>query len=399
MTRKPDVTIGQRIRDRRTVRGWSVRLAADRAGIAHTTWSRIERGLRGADNRFVLADIAEALECSVVDLTGLPGTPTDRESAEAQAAVERVRLALVEADLTEDPTTEPRPIVELARETDLVGDLRRRCDYAGAGQLLPRLIAELHAATRGPDRGEALGLLVRTAWTAAGVVRYVGSPAESWIAAERCRQAARELDDPVLLALAEYERAHVATSCGSYRRGYDLAVRAADALSQHVSLRGAAEMLGMLHLTVAFAAVGAHRAGEAPDRLAEAGRLAEATGDTDELGLFFGPTNVNFWRVAAEVDGGDPGVAVRIADQTVPSRVASPSRQVAFYTDTARALARIRQDERALRMLLAAERISPVRVRSAPLPQETARTLLERSRRAAGQSELAALCERMGLAT
>jgi transcriptional regulator with XRE-family HTH domain len=80
----PDPSIGERIRARRLMRGWSVRHAADRAGVSHATWSRIERGRQAADNRFVLADIAAALECSPADLAGVPVPVTDRAAMAAQ---------------------------------------------------------------------------------------------------------------------------------------------------------------------------------------------------------------------------------------------------------------------------------------------------------------------------
>ena len=67
-----DPAIGERIRDRRNLLGYSIRFAADRAAISHTTWSRIERGLVSADNRFTLAAIAEALRCPVGALTKAP---------------------------------------------------------------------------------------------------------------------------------------------------------------------------------------------------------------------------------------------------------------------------------------------------------------------------------------
>src|SRR5690348_4590231 len=65
------MTVGERIKARRLLRNWSVRYAASRAGISHATWSRIERGQQAADNRFVLADIAAALECSSAELVGV----------------------------------------------------------------------------------------------------------------------------------------------------------------------------------------------------------------------------------------------------------------------------------------------------------------------------------------
>lgn len=382
---------------RRVARGRSIRHLADVAGISHTTWSRIERGLIAADNRFTLAAIAEALECSVADITARPGAPADREDAESEVRVRAIRQALVEADLEEGTTLVPGPIATLRRETELMDDLWHHCDHSGLGQRLPRLIRELHAATFTRDRDEALALLLQAARTASRAVRDFGFPAELWLAAERCRAAARALGDPVYLALAEYERAHAAIACGAYSQGHAIAARATDHLHGRMQAPAATEMLGMLHLMCAFAALGAKRPGEIPDRLDEAQALAERTGETSTLGLMFGPTNVAFWRISMSVDGGDPCAAVELAGRTNPALVASPSRQVAFYTDTARALARTRRDERAVRMLLSAERLAPLRVHKSRLVQETARTLMERAQRRAGGVELRGLCERMGL--
>ncbi|MEU8616179.1 helix-turn-helix transcriptional regulator, partial [Actinoplanes sp. NPDC048791] len=52
LRRIADPAVGAQIRARRLLRGWSVRYAASRAGVSHATWSRIERGLQTADNRF-----------------------------------------------------------------------------------------------------------------------------------------------------------------------------------------------------------------------------------------------------------------------------------------------------------------------------------------------------------
>jgi transcriptional regulator with XRE-family HTH domain len=107
-------SIGERIRARRLLRGWSIRHAASRAGISHTTWSRIERGRQAADNRFVLAEIAAALECAPSDLAGMPAPATDRAALAAQPAVHGIRRALVEFDVSE-----PLADVDLMRSTGL----------------------------------------------------------------------------------------------------------------------------------------------------------------------------------------------------------------------------------------------------------------------------------------
>src|SRR5919112_6805206 len=114
------------------------------------------------------------------------------------------------------------------------------------------------------------------------------------------------------------------------------------------------------------------------------------------MGLFFGPTNVNIWRIGIEVDGGDPERAVDIARTTNPATIAAGCRQVFYYADAARAYARLRgKDREAIRFLLTAERVAPQHFHSSPLARETTRALLERSRRQAGETELRGLCERM----
>lgn len=396
--RTPDPTIGDRIRLRRKARGWSIRFAASRAGISHTTWSRIESGQRGADNRFLLADLARALECSVSDLTGHPLPPATRAAADAQAAVHSVRRALVETDLDDEPTGPARPIGELTREEELVTDLWRRCDFAAAAGRLPDLIRGAHAATRGPDRPAALRLLVAASYRASSAARYIGTAGDSWLAAERSRQAARELGDPVLSAWAQWARALAAMGCGAYERGHRLVDRAVDDLRPHLSAPGALEMFGMLHLTAAFAATGEHRRADAETALAEATAIASRTGETDALWLWFGPTNVGIWRVSIEVDGGDSGRAVALAEQVSPTAIDAPMRHAAYYTDLGRALAGVGQVDRALRMLLAAERIAPQQVRASAVVAETARSLMEQVTRGT-RTQLNGLCERLGVIT
>ncbi len=159
-----------------------------------------------ADNRFTLADVAAALECSPADLTGTPMPSTDRETVAAQSSVFAILQALVDVDLAEPGTGQPRPLAELERDAALLRDLWVRCDYAGAGRLLPALLRELHAATGGPHRAPALRLLSDAAFVASSTLRHLGHPAEAWLGAERCRMAAEALDDPVLIGLAAVAR-------------------------------------------------------------------------------------------------------------------------------------------------------------------------------------------------
>ena len=155
-------------------------------------------------------------------------------------------------------------------------------------------------------------------------------------------------------------------------------------------------MLGSLQLICAYTSRGARRDDDSRAWAAAAAELAARTGETTTMGMYFGPANVGIWRIGIETDGGDPGRAVAIAGTTRIAAIPAGFRQVFFYADTARALARTRgRDREAIRYLLTAERIAPQHLHTSALAQETTRALLDRSRRQAGGTELRGLCERM----
>jgi hypothetical protein len=158
-------------------------------------------------------------------------------------------------------------------------------------------------------------------------------------------------------------------------------------------------MLGSLQLICAYAGRGLKKLDDSRAWASDAADLAGRTGETTTMGLFFGPTNVNIWRIGIEVDGGDPAYAVNIARGTNPATIAAGFRQVFFYADAARAYARLRgKDREAIRYLLIAERLAPQHVHTSALAQETTRSLLERSQRQVGGTELRGLSERMRVA-
>jgi hypothetical protein len=315
----------------------------------------------------------------------------------AQASVYMIRQALIDVDLTERGIRPARPIAELEREARLLRDLWVRCDYAGAGQIIPPLLRELHTSAGGPDKPAALRALVDATFVASSTVRHLGHPAEAWLGAERCRDAAEELEDPVLIGLAAIARVQAAAASGSYERSLSTAVRAATDLQAHTELDGSLEVTGTLHLASANACRALRRPGDSATWIGEASELADRTGDTTDLWLWFGPTNLGLWRISMETDGGDPGRAVSIARSTDPAVIPAHMRQVAYHCDVARALAHTRNDREAIRHLLLAERAAPQYVHSSALVQETTRALLERSQRRAAGVELRGLAERMGV--
>ncbi|MBU2670345.1 helix-turn-helix domain-containing protein [Actinoplanes bogorensis] len=401
MTPRPtsDPDVGGRIRSRRLMRGWSIRFAASRAGVSHATWSRIERGLQAADNRFTLAAVADALECSPSELTSAPVPTAGLQALAALAGADAVRQALIDIDPDEPAEGIAPSVDELSRTVDLAESLHQSCDYAAELRLLPGLLRDLHVETAGPDSRRAQRLLCMATHTASSVLRSLGLCADAWLAGERSQEAADSLGDPVLQAFATYARAGAAVAAGSFQRALTLAERAADELQRYASRPGAAETLGTLQLMCALASQCMGRLDESRVWSAEAMKLARRTGESPAMGLHFGPANVDIWRISIEVEDGDPGYAVDIALRAGPGAIPYGIRQVFYYADTARALAALRnRDREAIRFLLHAERVAPQHVHGSAEVRTTVQTLLDRSRLQAGGTELRALSARMRVA-
>lgn len=385
-----DPSVGDRIRARRELRGWSIRHAASRAGISHTTWSRIERGLQRTD-RYMVVDLAAALECSVVDLTGQPYTPADRQLEGARIEAERVWRAMMAHPFGGPPVVGARAanVGQVAREAALVRDLYGRCDYAGALRRLVDLLPTLHKVT---DQRAAYQLMLPVYGVAMGSLLNVGYPAHAWLAAERCAEAADLLDDPVAVGVAAANRARVAAHTGAYgaaraycdRAGLDL--EGSDA-------KTALDVLGFLHLARAHHLAGLKDQIAAEDHLDEAARIAAHTGETTSWDLAWGPSNVALWRMAYQLDTGRPHEALLTAGGVAVAELPAV-RQVYFWLDMARAMFAAERERDAVRMLSTAERVGPQHTRSSTAAREIARGLL---RQGLVSTDLRGLCERMGV--
>lgn len=390
-----DPSVGERIEARRKLRGWSVRHAASRAGIAHTTWSRIERGELRTD-RYMVADLAAALECSVTDLTGQPFVPADRKLEAAQIHAERVWRTMMAHPLTDPPGVPAAPIEALEREAALVRDLYGRTDYAGVLARLTGLIPQLHATAQGRDARAALEMMVAVYGTAMGSLLNVGYPAQAWLAAERSTEAAQRLEDSVALAVATTNRARVSAYSGAYGPARSMCHRADDELQHHLVDPHALDLSGFLHLARAHHSAGLKDLATAEAHLVEAADIAERTGETDAWDMVWGPNNVRLWRMALELDTGRAGEALETAGQIEITGLPAV-RQVYFYLDLARGLTDVGRYDDAIRRLLAAERIGAQHTRSSTAARETARTLLGHEQRKMASSPLYAFCERVGV--
>ena len=385
-------TIGERARKIRCRRGLSLEVVGGLARISGPYLSMLERGLRGFNRRGLIEDLADALGCSVADLTGQPYLAVDRQSAVVSAAVTEISTALHDVTLEDVPDISARPMAQLTSAAALALACVDDAGYGLAGQGLAALLVELHVHAVTGDSGTrhtALTALVEACKVAYVLAKRTGRIELAVIAAQRGLDAARLAERPDLVALMEVSRAKTLCGVGAHRRSR---LACAEALRDISALPGptehdttTAEACGMLHLTTALVAARDGRPGDATTHLAEARSLAAHTGERNHLRYHFGPTNVAAWELSVAVEAGSgPVAAERLAAAPLDLAVfGSKGRAADVHFDLARAWAQAEgpRDGEAIRHLDQADRLAPVRIRNDPIARDLVLTLDRRAPR------------------
>lgn len=399
--------IGSTARMIRRRRGLSLSTAAGLAGISKGYLSKLETGRASFTRRGLIEDLAAALGCSPIDLTGLPAVAPDRRAMAAASAIPALSAALHDTTLDDVPEAPTRPLAELVDLAERANAAADRVRYEiVSGSTLGDLVTELHViAARGvgDDRREALAALVTACIVARSLAATMGHGELAVTATRRGWDAARRLERGDLASLMAMGRAISLNRVGARRRG-TMILRAALAEAQAapgpvLHDTAAAEARGMLHLSAAQLAARDGEVAEAETHLHEAESLARFTGERNFLRYHFGPSNVGAWSlaVAVETDRG-PAAAERLAPLIDLNTLGSPDRVAAVHFDLARAYAQAdgARDGEALRHLDLADRAAPVRVRQDPLVRELIEQLDRRARRRVW--ELDSLKNRVGVA-
>jgi len=388
-------TIGQRLRMIRKRRGLGLKIAADFAGISKPYLSMLERGERGFNRRGLLEDLAEAISCSVADLTGQPYLPLDRQSADTGAAVAEISAALHDTTLSDVPDVPPRPLPDLIRAAVQANAHADDARYAMAGEDLAAVLTELHvrAVTGGTDqRRAALAGLAEACMVAYCLAYRMGDSALAVVAARRGFDAARLAERPDLLGMLAMSRTVALMRLRARRRAASVC---ADVLNEISVLpgpptpqdTGVAEACGILHLTSALVAARDGRTGDVATHLDEARSLATHTGERNLLRYHFGPTNVAGWELSIALETGEgPDAAERFAAAAVDlSVLGSKCREgyVRFALARCWAQAEGARDGEAIRHLDSADRLAPVVIRNEPLARDLVNTLDRRATRRA----------------
>jgi transcriptional regulator with XRE-family HTH domain len=377
------------------------------AGISKQYLSALERGKRGFNRRGLIENLANALGCSVADLTGQPYLAPDRATLEGRAALPGISLALNDYGPDEVPDLTPRPLDELLAWAEHANEHRDHGRFSPAGRDLGTLLTELqaHALTAGSaDQPRAFKALVLACIVGGDVAnRIAGNIDLSVSAARRGYDMACRYGDLALIGFARWCWALQLIWMTARGRASRVLTTGFDELGGSVRLRGedtlSAEMLGFLHLSAAQCAARDKQNDDAHAHLDEATAIAERIGERNGLRMHFGPTNVAVWRLGIGVELGEGGRAYEEITRT-PLDVAalgSQERSSALHFDLARALVQdgARRDAEAIRHLDTADRLAPTRIRNDPIARDLVRTLDRRARRQVW--ELESLRNRFGL--
>ncbi|MGH3997001.1 MAG: helix-turn-helix domain-containing protein [Pseudonocardiaceae bacterium] len=171
-------TIGARVRMIRRRRGLSLDVVAGLAGITKTYLSMLELGQRGFNRRGLIEDLADALGCSVADVTGQPYPAPDRATKDAGATLTSIRLALNDFGPTDVPDVTPRPLDALTRLADEANEHCGQAHYCLARHDVGRLLVESQAsALTVPtgQRNQAFTAAVTTCFVAGVVSSRAGN--------------------------------------------------------------------------------------------------------------------------------------------------------------------------------------------------------------------------------
>lgn len=399
-----DGEIGRRLREIRSWHGLSLEVVAGLAGISTGYLSRLETGDRPVTKRRTVEDLARALRVSPDRLTGRPWHSGDPALGRDAAAVRLVEAALDQYDLDVDPDVPVREWPEIARDVERLAVLAHvEADYTAQADLVPGLLAELHAvAARDPARRrEALVGLIHCYASAAWVAKRLGGAGLPSLAARLAQRCAREHGDARWRAFAVWLRGDAAGSL-SRPQQYERAVREIDSIpGAELTDPEVTQAVGMLHLSAALAAATGGDQARMDTHLGEADRLAARL--PTEVGgfarLWFGRVNVGVWRVGLAAETGDTGTAITTARGLDVTAIPSASRQAEYWIDLGRVqLGETATAEQGLAAVLRAEQLAPQRVRHDLFVREAVAHRLRTARRAAGGTALRGLAWRMGLA-
>jgi transcriptional regulator with XRE-family HTH domain len=392
----PDHTerhVGDRIREFRAIRDFSLAELGRLAHVSTSQLSRVENGEQPASPS-VLASVARALGVTLSVLHGQPYVHMLQKD-QLDRLLAPISSALDAWDIPPEDDAPPRPLDEVAARTVQIAKLRAAGEFGDAAEALPELISDTAVAvqmhtTPGRNRERAYNLQAEIARTTAIIAYRLGFMDLARLALARMAVAAPQSGDPRQVAVERYERA-VITHAEASRpdRGVALVKQALRDLGDDgdpstIAVRGTL----LLRASALSAVQRDHSAAE--EWLGEANELAEATAAADaaadppgtRYALAFGDLNVALGRLDVAINRDDHEEALRVASELRLPDSYQPTRVAGFLIRKAGAEAWTAHHDDALESLERARRAAPQLTRYHPEVHVTVGTLLRARRRA-----------------
>lgn len=395
--------IGANIAAHRRAAGVTQADLAARIGKSVQWVSAVEQGRRHAERLTDLLRVAMVVGCTVEDLIGRPVdtlAPSTPPKGETVAAVRAVIMR----------TAVPAPIVDPAPSLDEVSTRVAEAwtiwhgsptAHAVLGGLLPALLSDANVVyLAGTERKRAARTLSGAYQVTRQWLHHIPDGDLAWVAAERAMAAAREADDPHLIALGAWALSASYRRAGQQDEATRLCLSAADELKARISAGSPENELladyGMLHLAAAISAAQSDEDGRAWALHRVADEAARALGSHYDPWTAFGQGNVDIHGLALRAELGRSDDIVEYAARLDIDSVPSVERRAAALINTARGFVRRGEDESAALVLLDAENVSRDEVHDSTLVRELLRELLHRDR-ARARSHVRGLAQRCGL--
>lgn len=393
----PEVpAIGERIRQLRNGLMTQTDLAAA-ADVSPDVIRKLEQGRRNTASIATLHRIARALDVDLGDLLGRRAMP---ESA-PHAGVLALRRAVADVDdLLDAVEGEPLPLRDAERSVTYLWGAYWSGKYDALTGLIPQALTglrcTLHAADLA-DRPQAAEYLAQGYEVAGSTLTHLRQPDAAFIAIRRAVDVAGESDDPLLAAVLKGSVAWQLMVGGRF----DEAERVATRTARDIEPSGVVGMphlsaYGSLLVSAATAAGRGDRVAEAHELLGEAGAVARRLGaDRTDYQSPFGPSQVAMQTVDVGVVTEDYAAALDAARAMPPDPGLPLAARCRHLADRAYAHSKLGQEDRALTLLLTAERMSPDWIRHQTLVRSIIRDLLAAER--ARSTPLRDLARRIGV--
>jgi transcriptional regulator with XRE-family HTH domain len=391
---------GRRIARARKAQGLTQQQLADAARVSKSMLAKVEGGHASASNGW-LGAIAAALGVDVGYLTGAPYAAGEPDAVNTHRLIPPVRRALASWDLLQIPDdVRPMPIDELAREVAKLSELRHLTAYDRLGAALPVTLQNLVVATMASDteqdRERAFALLTMAYRAANTLAHKLGYVDLSLTALDRMDWAAAHAHDPLLVAIVDYVRAGALSRIGERDGALQLLMRAMNVLDGMAgSSDEALAILGCLHMK-AIAIYGTMGDAErVATHAAQAGRIARGRPDILVADTPFGPANVGLHALSAQVDLGNAGEALKVAEGIQLPGGMTRERQTYFHMDLARARLLANDPDGAVEALYTARTVAPLHFANSATARGAIASIASRQRTAGGG--LRALAHSVGI--